>query len=127
MTYQEILNLNGYEFRDYLERNHLSIPYSVSEGEDYSMISDMLIASTNSITELSSILSLAKLEVRRYKASGDKEKYAEFIDKRDITEVYLTACVHTNKTVSRLITLKQMELSELNMCEYRKERRGYDA
>ncbi len=121
MTYQEIISQDGFAFREYLEKTHLELPYAVSDKNDYEMLSDLLIASTNSISELTSILSLAKLEVRKYNSLGDKEKYAEYIDKRDITKDYLSASVYVNKTVSRLITVKQMELSELNAIGLRKE------
>lgn len=121
MTYQEILSQNGYDFREYIERNHLQIPYSVSDGENYGVLSDLLIQSTNSITELTSLLALAKLEKRRYSASEDKAKYQEYIDKSEMIKDYLNACIYMNKSVSRLITVKQMELSEINAFEYRKE------
>ncbi len=122
MTYQEILSQNGYDFREYLENNHLKIPFSVSEGGNYGVLSDLLIASTNSITELTSLLALAKLEKRRHSASGDKAKHQEYIDKGEMIKDYLNACIYMNKTVSRLITVRQMELSEIEAFEYRKEK-----
>lgn len=119
MTNEEILSLNGYEFRKYLDGLSLTLPYGLYEEENYGLMADILVATSNNITTLTSLLSLAKLNVRMYKKT-DADKYSEFVDKRDIIEVYLKAYEQSNKTVSRLITIKQMEMSELNMCEFRK-------
>ena len=123
MTNQDIIELTKSDFKAYLDERMIIIPSDLDEDDfdNYRLIlGQMLITSTNRITELTTLLGIAKIMVREAKRTRPKEEYEDLVDKRDILEIYLSAIKESNKTVSRLITLKQMELAEARLTDYRK-------
>lgn len=123
MTYQELMDTEKSDFRKYLNSMIQKIPVDVNdmEFECYRrVLSRILIETCNHLTELTSIYAVAQGCVRMAKTEKDKEKTEDYIYKRDLAKVYMDAVKETNKTVSRIITLKQMELEELKSLDVRR-------
>lgn len=123
MTFQDVMDLNESDFKKYLNQMITTLPIEVTD-EDSDMyrqiLGKLLIETNNHLSELTYLYGVAKFTVRSAKRNLSKEEYENYVDKRDLIEVYMSTVKETNKTVSRLITLKQMEISENSLCDFRK-------
>lgn len=87
--------------------------------QELNEVGKMLAITSNQYSFLTSMLSIAKVNVRKYKRAKAKTSYEDAVDKRDIISYTVDAVKLRHKTLSRLITVKQERNNELNMSERR--------
>ena len=95
------------------------IPEQVETEQELNEVGKMLARTSNEYSFLISLLSFAKINVRKYKRAKAKTTYEDAVDKRDIISYTVDAVKLRHKTLSRLITVKQERNNELNMSERR--------
>jgi hypothetical protein len=95
------------------------IPCQIETEQELNEVGKMLAITSNQYSFLTSMLSIAKVNVRKYKRAKAKTSYEDTVDKRDIISYTVDAVKLRHKTLSRLITVKQERNNELNMSERR--------
>lgn len=95
------------------------IPCQIETEQELNEVGKMLAITSNQYSFLTSMLSIAKVNVRKYKRAKAKTSYEDAVDKRDIISYTVDAVKLRHKTLSRLITVKQERNNELNMSERR--------
>lgn len=95
------------------------IPRQIETEQELNEVGKMLAITSNQYSFLTSMLSIAKVNVRKYKRAKAKASYEDAVDKRDIISYTVDAVKLRHKTLSRLITVKQERNNELNMSERR--------
>lgn len=83
--------------------------------EDLAKLSKDMLELVNQYSFLASVLAMLKVECRNQKNLGNKEKYEELVDKRDIMQKALDTVKLKQAALSRMITIKQEIDKELNM------------
>lgn len=91
------------------------IPGKVETAEDMDRIAGLLPTIVNKYSFLMSILSSLKVSIRNEKRDGDKKKAEDLIDKQTILSNAVDILKMQQKTLSRIITIKQMVNEEMNM------------
>lgn len=95
------------------------IPCQIETEQELNEVGKMLAITSNQYSFLTSMLSIVKVNVRKYKRAKAKTSYEDAVDKRDIISYTVDAVKLRHKTLSRLITVKQERNNELNMSERR--------
>ena len=83
--------------------------------DDLNQISEMLPKLVNLYSFFMSIESMLKAKNRELKRTGDKEAVADIVDKTFIVHNACEVIKMKQKTLSRLITIKQMVNDEIHM------------
>ena len=91
------------------------IPGKIETPEDMDKIACLLPTIVNKYSFLMSILSSLKVSIRNEKRDGDKKKAEDLIDKQTILSNAVDILKMQQKTLSRIITIKQMVNDEMNM------------
>lgn len=122
-TFAQIVALSPAEFTDWIIRFTLpALPLSVDSVEEAAYASTLLSIYSQNLVYLTEVSARLKIEARIAQHSK-KEKpaiYEDAILRRDITEEVMKALKQQYQAVSRMITVRQDNLRELNMSEYRK-------
>ena len=91
------------------------IPQKVDTPESMDAIANLLPSIVNKYSFLMSALSSLKVSIRSEKRTGNKETAEDLIDKQTILSNAVDILKMQQKTLSRVITIKQMVNEEMKM------------
>ena len=116
VTLKEVEDLSSVALAEKIFKEVLiALPEKCDTVEDLNRIANILPSLTTKYSYLMSLEAFIKAMNREEKRAGNKEKVADLVDKAFIVHS-ATECVKTQqKTLSRLITVKQMVNDEINM------------
>ena len=90
---------------------------SFESPEALTKLSADMVTLVNQYSFIASVLATLKVECRNQKNLGNKKKYEELVDKRDILQKALDSVKLKQAALSRMITIKQEIDRELNMSQ----------
>lgn len=116
MSYEQILSLPADKLLNWLTSNFLiEVPEEIVTVEDMKDASKLLLQCTSYYSYLCALSSYAKLATRNAKRSGDKTRYEDMIDKKEIVN-HITDCVKQQySAISRAVTIHIDNNQELRM------------
>lgn len=120
MTFYEITEISTSELFDYLIHNFSSaIPSEVNSVEDAEEVSKLLSKTANSYMYLSEVYAYLKFSIRNAKREEkrNKAKIDDLIDKKEIVDRFISALKLQYQAASRMITIRENNLKELDMCK----------
>lgn len=116
MDIKRIISSSPEEVMDWALKEYFTPMYNTFETpEALCKISEDMVMLVNQYSYLASVLSVLKVECRNKKNCGDKKKYEELIDKRDIIQRALDSVKLKQSVLSRMVTIKQEIDKEINM------------
>lgn len=120
MTFYEIAEISTSELFDYLINNFSSaIPSEVNSVEDAEEVSRLLSKTANSYMYLSEVYAYLKFSIRNAKREEkrNKAKIDDLVDKKEIVDRFISALKLQYQAASRMITIRENNLKELDMCK----------
>lgn len=120
MKMSEIQEIPAEKFVNWIAENfYKPVPSSVDTYEDAVAASKLLAFYANGYAYLCQVHSCLKITARTDKRLGHKERAEDYADKRDIAEEMSKVIKQCYQAVSRMLTVRQNNLDELNMSENR--------
>lgn len=120
MTFYEIAEITTNELFEYLVNNFSSaIPSEVNSIEDAEEVSRLLSKTANSYMYLSEVYAYLKFAIRNAKREEqpNKNKIDDLVDKKEIVDRFISALKLQYQAASRMITIRENNLKELDMCK----------
>lgn len=99
---------------------YIPVPEQINTIEDADNAASLLSKFSNNYLYLIELYSYFKILSRKAKRDKDMDKYEEYVDKRDIAEYMAKGVKLQYQAVSRMITIRQGNLDELSMNDFRK-------
>ncbi len=98
---------------------HIPVPEQIKSIEDANKAATLLSKYSNNYLYLVELYNNFKVLSRKARRDKDMDKYEEYVDKRDIAEYMAKGVKLQYQAVSRMITIRQGNLDELSMNDYR--------
>lgn len=118
MTFNQVIELDTVNFIEWIVTSFIAeIPAEIVTVEDANQASRIMAECCNNYVYLNELFCYLKAIAREEKRNGNKEKAEDYVDKRDIAEKLARTVKQQYDTLSRMITIRSDNLTELHMTD----------
>lgn len=119
-TIDKLLDMEPMDFMKWaIKEFHLEIPTNIEDIDDASLVGELLAKSSNQYSYLCELQGMFKILARDAGRKGDKKLKEDIIDKNTLIDEVGKGLKQQYQTLSRMITVRYMNLEESKMSDSR--------